>query len=266
MELKEELITPELAKMYLAKNTLNRQVKMPVVIRYAEDMRNNRWKEKTGETIKIALDGTTLDGQHRLLAVIKSGIAITFTVAYNMDSNVFDVIDTGSVRTARDVFKISDINNKNNLPGVIGKYNLLINKKISRAQKNHNLTNAQLLDEYYTNILFWDEILKKTMSWYVAFGKVLAPSTIGGFYAYFYSIDNSSAANFMEQLCTGLDVRNNTIAVLRQKLIQDRLALRKMPTDMKDAFIIKTWNNFRLNTTAKILKYSPEVEPYPVAI
>jgi hypothetical protein len=64
-------------------------------------MINNKWKQDTGECIKISKTGRILDGQHRLKAVILSNCSIYFYVATNIDDSVFDVLDTGKARNSR---------------------------------------------------------------------------------------------------------------------------------------------------------------------
>ena len=109
----ETKITPEMAVELLEKNTINRRVKERVVGQYATEILAGRWRSGTGEVIKIAKDGTILDGQHRLLAVIKADKEIVAHLAYDVSNEVFDVLDTGSPRGAADVFHIEGIHYAN---------------------------------------------------------------------------------------------------------------------------------------------------------
>ena len=74
-----ETITPQLAKDILANNNLNRNINATIVGHYADAISRGQW-ELNGEAIKIAHDGRLLDGQHRLMAVIKSDTPITTLV------------------------------------------------------------------------------------------------------------------------------------------------------------------------------------------
>ena len=107
LEFKKELITPSRAKELLEANINNRRVKNEVVNRYAQDILAGRWKEDTGEVIKISKSGIVLDGQHRLYAIVKSNTPIFLHIAYGVDDSVSDVLDTGSVRSATDVFRLN---------------------------------------------------------------------------------------------------------------------------------------------------------------
>ena len=260
------LITPSIAKQFLEANIANRRVKIPVLIQYSNDMLNGRWKEDTAETIKISKTGVVLDGQHRLMAIIKSGVSVFFTVATNLEDSVFDVIDTGSSRNSSDTFKVKGIKQDTSIPSTIAFYNLLSKSMKQGTQKNNKSTNAMLLEQYYEDEIFWQNIARQSHAWYLSFAKIIAPSFIGGFYAFFTKLNESKAQEFMSQLTTGIDIKNNTISLLRNKLMQDKMSLRKMPVNLKMAFMIKTWNCFIKNETNKILRYDSANESFPVAI
>lgn len=97
MELKVETITPEIAMEMLKKNTGNfRTCDKNRVELYAKEMKAGRW-ELNGETIKF--NGSKLiDGQTRLNAIIKSGVAIKSAVAYHVEADGISV-DKGKPRT-----------------------------------------------------------------------------------------------------------------------------------------------------------------------
>lgn len=96
-----KVITPKDAEKLLGRNTINRSVRPRRVDQYAKQIVNGQW-QVTGEAIKVATDGTLLDGQHRLLAVIKSGIPTAFFVIDGLDPEVFKVLDSGLTRSGGD--------------------------------------------------------------------------------------------------------------------------------------------------------------------
>lgn len=93
--------TPTAATAALIANTHNRGARETVVDQYARDMTNGNWRF-TGDAIKFAADGTLLDGQHRLLAIIKSGVTLDILTIYGLDVEAQDVMDTGAKRGAHD--------------------------------------------------------------------------------------------------------------------------------------------------------------------
>lgn len=267
MRIEKKLITPSLAKELLEANVNNRNVKQPVVLRYVNDMVEGRWKEDTAELIKISKTGIVLDGQHRLIAITKANIPMSMHIAYDLEDSVFDVLDTGSMRNSADVFKIEGIKYASAIPTFIQMYEVLKLQKsdVHAVQKNKRKTNAHLLSLYYQSPTFWDNIAVKAHRWYSSFAKVLTMQTIGGMYAYFYDKSPEAADDFIEQLCTGVGITNPSIHQLRTKLIQDKIAIRKMPVTLKNSYIIKCWNNYRKNTQV-LLRFSPEIESFPIAI
>lgn len=98
-------VTPEMADRWLKRNTKNRLVRDATVARYARDMAAGKW-HIDGSPIKFGPDGSLLDGQHRLTAVIKSNTTILTAVATGIDPAAQSVMDTGRARTSADMLSI----------------------------------------------------------------------------------------------------------------------------------------------------------------
>jgi len=259
-------INPVMARRFLDANPSNRRVKKPVVLKYANDLANGKWKPNTGETIKISNSVIILDGQHRLLAIIQSNVTAQFHVVTGLEESVFDVIDTGSSRNATDTFKIKGIKHDHLLPSIISTYNLLKEGKRLNAQVNEKSTNAMLLEQYFKDEIFWQHIAKEAHKGYLSFAKIIPPSYIGAFYAVFIKIDESKGYDFISQLTTGVGIDNDVITMLRNKLIQDKVSAKKMPPSLKIALIIKAWNCFIGKRIVKVLKFDTAREEYPIIL
>jgi hypothetical protein len=266
LNFERQLITPAVAEKYLEANIFNRRPKTPVVLRYVNDMLAGRWKEDTGETIKISKSGVILDGQQRLMAVKLANTAIYFHVTTNIEDSVFDVLDTGSIRNATDMFKIKGIKQDSTIPSIIAMYNFLLAGKRAGVQKNHKATSAVLLEQYYLDELLWQNVAKQAHAWYMSFAKIIPPSFIGGFYVFFLKLNEEKATDFMTQLATGLGVTNDAVLLLRNKLMQDKMSARKMPQTLKLALMIKAWNYFVKNQPIKILKFDWLRDDFPTAL
>lgn len=98
-------VTPELAVMWLEGNVGNRPIKSILVGELTNAMLNGTFK-LTHQPIAITTDGRLLDGQHRLLAVIRSGRTVLMNVTFDADPATFDVIDAGAKRTLADALSI----------------------------------------------------------------------------------------------------------------------------------------------------------------
>lgn len=77
--LSTELITPELAYQYLKTTVQNRPVDWGKVAIYAQKMREGLW-QPFSRYIEFTEAGDLINGQHRLLAIIESGLPQTLVV------------------------------------------------------------------------------------------------------------------------------------------------------------------------------------------
>ena len=103
------LVTPEIAKEFWSGNENNpRPFKTHVANDYARQMRLSRWG-KSPEPIVITKSGKMGNGQHRVWAVINTGIAQNFHVMVIEDEQfdeVCSVLDQGAPRTSSDILQI----------------------------------------------------------------------------------------------------------------------------------------------------------------
>ena len=92
------LVTPELAGLLLQLNTENRNISDKAVNGHVQSIVDGRWIND-GNPVKIATTGVLNDGQHRLSAVVKSGIAVHMDLRFGVPREAFTVTDTGMRRT-----------------------------------------------------------------------------------------------------------------------------------------------------------------------
>ena len=84
------LVTPELAAEWLAtRNTHNRKIRTQRVALLAEDMTRGSWVFDA-MPLRFATDDTLLDGQHRLAAVVRSGLPQHFLVVSGLNVLYFE--------------------------------------------------------------------------------------------------------------------------------------------------------------------------------
>ena len=92
------LVTPELAGLLLQLNTENRTLNDKAVNGHVQSIVSGRWIND-GNPIKIATNAVLNDGQHRLSAVVKSGVAVHMDLRFGVPREAFTVTDTGMRRT-----------------------------------------------------------------------------------------------------------------------------------------------------------------------
>ena len=104
MNISRRFILPPEAESILSRMTGNRKRRKGHVETMAADMREGRWVD-THEPIAMSVDGNLIDGQHRLAAVVLSGIGQWFWVAvYHTRQTAIDLpIDRGVQRTNADL-------------------------------------------------------------------------------------------------------------------------------------------------------------------
>ena len=125
-------ITPEMAEKMLEKNIANRKVNQANVNRIAADMTTGNYKVN-GETIKISSTGEIIDGQHRLLACVKSGMSFDTYIVYNVEREAVGTIDMGKGRSVADSLNVMGCNIKSS---IIPAMNFYFNRgnKLTTAQ------------------------------------------------------------------------------------------------------------------------------------
>lgn len=114
MNIEQMMVTPDVATRLLSYNTNNRAIKRHAVNEYAYKMAHGLWDENVLDPIVVTKDGVLENGQHRLLAVIKSGVPVQMLVATKTES-ASGAYDVGVPRSSLDSLKI-----RGNLPAELG--------------------------------------------------------------------------------------------------------------------------------------------------
>lgn len=101
-----ETITPDLAAQYLQKNIINRQLRKMYVESLAGDMKRGDFI-LSHQGIAFDVNGRLIDGQHRLNAVVMSGVSVPMWVTRNVGVGAFRVMDIGAKRTIADSLRVN---------------------------------------------------------------------------------------------------------------------------------------------------------------
>lgn len=105
-------VTPEMATRWLKNNFGNRPVKEDVIRAYARDMINKAWVA-THQGLAFNDEDALIDGQHRLKAIVLSGVTVRMMVTFGLPSKidgsemtVMDCVDRGRTRSVADQLTI----------------------------------------------------------------------------------------------------------------------------------------------------------------
>jgi len=97
-------VTPELAKLWLGQVDRQRHIHAPALARYVRDMNAGRW-HYNAEPIQFDWNGMLGNGQHRLHAIVLSGISQWFRVERGLAPSASKFMDQGERRTPSELMK-----------------------------------------------------------------------------------------------------------------------------------------------------------------
>lgn len=263
-----ELITPEIAKMYLMMNTRNRKVGGINYSKIRAALLQGEWK-LNGEAIKVAADGTILDGQHRLMACAETGVSFHTLIVTGLAQETQDTMDTGKSRTLADVLLLNGYKNAVALSavvsGIIKSENQVLRSAFTSGGNNGVVTNKEALSR-----LDREPTIQESATEGKRLSRIgLHCRTAGVLHYYFATIDSEDTEFFFSRLQTGEGLNDgDAILVLRNFLIYQKSSLTKHQQTYLAAVTIKAWNKFRDGEPVKQLKFrvggaQPEQFPEP---
>lgn len=98
-------VTPATASAWLTQNGANRRIREAAVNSYATDMVAGDW-QLIPHAICFSADGTLLNGQHTLSALVKASVTLWLLIARHVSAEVVAVMDSGRTRTIADQLKM----------------------------------------------------------------------------------------------------------------------------------------------------------------
>jgi hypothetical protein len=102
-------IDPALAAHLFAQNRDNNRGKHDQHLDLlVSDLRDDRWRLTPGPVV-FDEDGRLIDGQHRLLAIMRSGVPAWTVVTFGWDRETIHFLDLGAKRTGGDMLRINDV-------------------------------------------------------------------------------------------------------------------------------------------------------------
>lgn len=239
-------VTPAMAKAWLATNIENNRLPRESKIDlYVSDMRKGLWVN-TGETIKFNSDGRLIDGQHRLRALVESGVpGITMSVAYNVPDNAIEVIDTGAGRRLADVLKMEESVNRFASAAIIRRVTQW-ERGNPAAIKGRSIilatpTNAELLARYREDPGGFDAAAMRGYD----FSRLrMCSATAAGIMTYWLTrLAREEAHQFLDQVVSGANIgKKHPALVLRTRLFRET----RLETTQVMALFIRAWNNWCL--------------------
>lgn len=213
MEMTKLKITPVMAKEWLdSANDRNRSLSIRNVKKFASDMENGNWRNTHQNAIAFYNDGTLADGQHRLAAIVESGVALEMFVASGLCREDGGMIDQGRPRSVVDAMKIGGLLSSDKY----ATYAAAIVKLVFVAEKgkvNRNLSIyevAEAIEKMREGIDFSCGHLTSIQ------GVGLKNATMRGAVAVaYYHVDHDRLAQFCRVMVTGMPEDRNDAMLVR---------------------------------------------------
>ncbi len=240
----------------------NRNISPVHVNKLARDMRAAQWAVN-GEAFVLDNAGRLLDGQHRCRAIIESGCTITSLVVMGVKSSSFDTLDSGRARTAGDVLAAKGISNPRHVATIARILWRIVEHEITGWSGSPMRATIRELETFIDDGRLEDIQLAVTRSSRGLTG-ILPRSVSGPLYYLFYKLDPESADAFFDRLRDGVELASKSpILMLRNRLMEDRTRIAKLPILDKAALTIKAWNAVRSGKPMGVLRWASSREDFP---
>lgn len=257
IEHKFELLTPEEATKWLQHNPkFNRTPKRGNIVYLSDELRSMQWV-LSPDAVVFSRKGKLLNGQHRLQAVIESGVPAWVAVWRNYPDEWFDRIDTGRGRSPADVLETSG----EQYPAMLSSAVALASRMLGGTYMTDNRrisprTIKMLVEQEHPKIresIGFVETVIRTPNALTNIPK----STVGGLHYLFTQVDKEKADRFVQDLAFGAElVSGDAMLLLRALLANNKTSKRKLSPKYLVALTIKTWNARMRGDSPKLLRFS----------
>lgn len=263
------LITPELAADLLNRNKRNRPLNAITVARYAQDATAGLFRS-TAQAIVIDWNGDLLDGQHRLWAIVESGVAVELYIATGEDPDTFPAYDRGRRRTSGDALALLGYSDGNTLGAAasrLHRHECGVTWSTTAVERYVNIEEVIEAVEKYPGLVDSVKAARRLIA--KETGRVpLAPPSLTAFLHYILAKKDADDADwFFGAVANGVGLEETDAALhLRRKLIHARISKDSPPDKEIAALFIKAWNAHRQNRAVRTLRWrtggsSPESFP-----
>ena len=251
------VITPKVAQDLLTRNIIIRPLNLSTVSGYASDMVNGKW-QSNGETIKISSDGEILDGQHRLHAIIRTGVTVKILVVNGLPKDSFKTIDTGMRRSSAQILGLSGKQHAT-IQAAIGRWLIIIETKTNDVSSRKSVTTQEIFDvlgrhpmvPHFASTISSNRAIRGLLPSGAGAAVVLAAEKYG----------QDIAEKFLAEFSDGQGLKKGDPAYeLRERMIQNASRVAKLTTSTIVAITIKALRAYATNKSIGVLRWSPNEE------
>lgn len=264
------MISPNLGEQWLDVNTLNRTLRDDFVDSLVRTILRGEWRFN-GETFKFSTTDQLIDGQHRLKAIVKSGIAVPGLVVFDLEPEAQDTVDTGRPRLVADTLKMKGEIDSIALAAMLNRLFVWAYGDVAlRQPSRYKLSTPQALAMLEQDPLLRDSLRfgRRIHEWS---DRIIAKSMVGATFHTFRQINEADAIDFWTRFATGNDSPLGHPTQKLRSTMKRNAAKRAQKLDAYTihAYVVKAWNFYRRGITdIRQLSFraggaSPEEFPVP---
>lgn len=254
----DRTVDPPTAERFLEYNQDNRLPNKRLIDSWARTMLEGGWVEEIGDPIRFADTGKLLDGQKRLMAVIKSGVPLRFSIITGLPESAQDVMDTGQKRSVSDQLKINGY--KNFMIVAASSRLLWLWENGALISGDPAPSNVEQLDFILT--LSGEGHSIETSSTVAAGSgaqRIIAPSVLAACHYRMSQADAGAAEIFFKQLSTGaIPSETSPILALRETMRRRRDLKQNVTQAEQVFFVARAWTLWRRGAQVSKLQFPKE--------
>jgi hypothetical protein len=221
----ETKLTAELARLLLESNDGNRRIAKSKVASLAHTMKLGKFNALNGETIQLSKCGHLNNGQHRLHAVLESGVEQIFTLSFGLERDARFTVDQARGRTVADFLSMHDLPDSHQVSAVaLMLYQWRNFRKVS-TDSSYRVSMSDLADYAQAN---YDQISQSVRIVPRAGAQLVGGVPILAFaHAVFGEIDMEMAADYITRLVQGHELaKGSPLLAVRNRFMQRNLPRR----------------------------------------
>lgn len=265
MYTKHTSVSPEEARLWLdTKNSRNRPVSENAVAKYTQQIKEGNWLDN-GQAIIFGESGQLLNGQHRLMAIIRANKTVPMTITWGVPDKAFDTIDDANSRSLADVLHIKGESSSGLLSAGVRFLWIYTRGEIERRDLRKGvIATKQRLEETLdknrkitTSVKFYSTLKQRP-------GGLLIPAGMAiGLHYLFSLVHEKKADEFFAMFQSGFDLcEGHPIALLRARLISgQKEASSKLTPPAMYFYVVSTWNAYVKDEKLKRLQYNSDIVP-----
>lgn len=256
-------ITPSVAAEWLETRGNNRKLTQSIVDEYSAEMKAGKWVFN-GAPIQFDEEGKLLNGQHRLWAVLDSGVTIDVIVQWGIPRSTQATIDAGHKWMSKDVLGMHGEINCNLLQAALAWLNREASGSLLSTLRMTNTAAMKIL-ELHPNI-------RESVHFIASHkGRALVLPSVAAYLHYkFSAVDPDRANEFFNGLSHGIDLAvNSPVYRLRERVLRSMTSKEKLTNTDMMALTIIAWNAFVEGRAVMALlwrKNGPTAQAFPTIV